>query len=351
MIFLQDEISEGYSQDVNMMHLIEYGDNEHILLERELENWTSRDNMVACSSGTAALHLGLEALQVPTSLKRKGAEVIIPDFSMIACARACTLADLVPMPVDCKNDLNISPLMIEKSITKRTVAIMAVHTYGRICDMQTINEIALKYDIPVIEDMAEAHGCYPHPNTQVTTWSFYKNKLVNGEEGGAVCFGSKSLADTARKLRSIGFNDYHDYTHIPRGHNYRMSSVHAALIRRSLKAYHENNDKRIQVEEWYDEYCPDAWKMPKRDSVWVYDFRIKGMDSKLQGSIIDALRGCGIAARHGFKPISSQVEYLSRMKNPQTEIASREVIYLPVTPTTTRNDCQKAFDIVRMWCN
>lgn len=331
------------------MHLIEYSDNEHILLERELEVWSSRENMVACSSGTAALHLGLEALQIPASIKRKGAEVIIPDYSMIACARACTLADLVPMPVDCKQDLNISPLMVEKSINKRTVAIMAVHTYGRLCDMQVINDVASKYDIPVIEDMAEAHGCYPHPNTQIATWSFYKNKLVHGEEGGAVCFGSDSLVSIARKLRSIGFNDYHDYTHIPRGHNYRMSSVHAALVRRSLQQYQENDDKRREVEGWYDEYCPDTWKMPKRDSVWVYDFRIKGMTSKQQGSIVDALRGCGIQARHGFKPITSQLEYISRAHNPETERASREMIYVPVTPGTTRNDCQKTFDIVRMW--
>lgn len=330
-----------------MKHSINYSDDEYIKLERELEIWSSRDNMVACSSGTAALHLALEALQIPESLKRKGAEVVIPDYTMIACARACTLADLVPLPVDCKSDLNISPLMLEKSINKRTVAIMAVHVYGRMCDMQTINEIAAKYDIPVIEDMAEAHGCYPHPNTAIAAWSFYKNKVVHGEEGGAVCFNTATLANTARKLRSLGFNEPHDYSHIPRGHNYRMSNVHAALIRKSLRQYHENDEKRRQVEEWYNEYCPKTWQMPKRDSVWVFDFRIQGLTQRQQNHIINVLRDEGIQARHGFQPISCQVEYQSRVVNPFAEQASQEVIYVPVTPETTRNECKKAFEIVK----
>lgn len=328
--------------------------------EKEWARWAGVENVVACSSGTAALHLALEALRLP-----QGSEVILPDYTMVACARAVTLAGLVPVFIDCGKDLLIDPELISQYVDKhpskwlkQPVAIMPVHVYGRSCNMPAIHDIAAKYDLAVIEDLAEAHGIPPHPNTDAACWSFYKNKIVAGEEGGAISFtgGREPEYALAKKLRSLGFTEEHDYTHIPRGHNYRMSNSHAKIILDSttnrwgcLQDATANLGHRREVEGWYDKFCPQEWCQPKRDAVWVYDLRISNL-LYLQRPVIEALRNVGIAARYGFKPMSTQEEYKTCRKVGGNEAlsASKEVIYLPVQPgITTPDKCREAFDIIK----
>ena len=145
------------------------------------------EQMVACSSGTSAIHLALEALQLP-----QGSEVILCDYNMVACARAVTLAGFTPHFVDCNEKLLIDPNEVAKYIEEYmdlfpqryslnpVSAIICTHIYGRACDMGAIDDIAAKYELKVIEDLAEAHGISPHPNTDAACWSFYKNKIIAG---------------------------------------------------------------------------------------------------------------------------------------------------------------------------
>ncbi len=336
---------------------------------QQLEEAWSRFNdldpagMVACSSGTAALHLALEALQLP-----QGAEILTPDFTMIACPRAVTLAGLTPVFVDCDERLLMDPALVERALLGRGAgAIMAVHVYGRRCDMVRLQHLAGTYGIPMIEDLAEAHGVRPNGNTDAAAWSFYVNKIVSGAEGGAVWFRNREHARLARSLRSLGFTDAHDFTHRPRGHNYRMSNVHAELILDSLLGdgcmvgpgrwnAAERIERRREIESWYDVACPAEWRMPPRDAVWVYDLRVKGVTVEQQDGVVKELNGTGIAARHGFKPCSSQEEYerhravwaVSREGGTQAERASREVVYLPVQPgVTTEKDVRLAFEVLK----
>lgn len=304
------------------------------------------ENVVACSSGTAALHLALEALRLPA-----GSEVLVPDFTMVACARAVTLAGLTPAFVDCGDDLNMDPALAAGSQESPSVsAVMAVHVYGRKCDMNWQTTAETHRTIKVIEDLAEAHGIKPHPSTDAACWSFYKNKIVAGEEGGAVAFRDPVHAAGARMLRSLGFTDAHDFYHLPRGHNYRLANSLATLILQSLRQYEHNAAARRRIEGWYDAYCPDEWKMPSRDAVWVYDFRIPGLSSPHQDILVRTLNDAGIAARHAFKPMSMQAEYKScRKVGPGiTQQMSREVIYLPVQPgITTQEQAQRTFSMLR----
>jgi perosamine synthetase len=145
------------------------------LLEDEVADWAGypRGHVVSCSSGTAALHIALEALQLP-----QGATVIMPDLTMVACARAVHLAGLVPQFVDCKDDLNMDVRQIDSTQLRSTAAFMAVHLYGR-CAFKMFGFNNLR----VVEDMAEAHGVRPHAETDAACWSFYRNKIVAGEEG------------------------------------------------------------------------------------------------------------------------------------------------------------------------
>lgn len=322
--------------------------------------------MVCCSSGTAALHLALESLQLPPASR-----VICPDFTMIACARAITLAGLEPVFMDCDERLLMDPTLLRGCWPME--AVMLVHIYGRRCDMDTFRLMTWLGDIKgpaMIEDLAEAHGVKPHPATDAACWSFYRNKVVAGEEGGAVWFKDKERAELARSLRSLGFDSRHDFNHRPKGHNYRMSNLHAEAVLGALPQkhcctlndYHWGVTNRLYIEACYEQYCPAEWRMPYRDVPWVYDLRIGGLTPVKQDEIIYRLQKVGIAARHGFKPMSMQEEYRRcqvMSKNPESTVgfhsagteaakASREILYLPIAPgVTTESAASRSFEIIR----
>lgn len=327
-------------------------------LEAEIAKWAGYEpeQVVACASGTAALHLALEAFRLP-----QGTEVIVPDFGMIAIPRAVSLAGLKPIFVDCRSDLNIDPGLVSDLIDSRwpisgwegtpISAMIYAHTYGRECDNFRLRKATESFGIMTIEDMAEAHGIRPYV-CDAACWSFYRNKIVHGEEGGAVAFRDVEHADLARSLRCLGFTTAHDFTHIPRGHNYRMSNVHAGLILDSLRVIEREVALRRQLEDQYDELCPIDWRMPTRQAPWVYDLRILGLSSDKQTQIVQALNEKGIRARYAFKPLSFQEEYKGselikeKGKVCQSQIASREVFYLPLTKRERANP-ELAFRTIR----
>lgn len=303
------------------------GPKEHERLEAELVEWTGMPYVVACSSGTAALHLACEALGV------RGKAVTVPDYTMIACPNAVAAAGGIPVFVDCEDrDLLVSrELLAAANEALRPSATMLVHVYGRRCDDPG------RSPYRVIEDMAEVHGISPYPGTEAACWSFYRNKVVHGEEGGAVAFRDRDAADKARRLRCLGFTDAHDYTHEPYGMNYRLADTLAGLISKSLSGFGAEVSRRREYEAVYDEACPLTWKMPPRDSPWVYDFRVRGMTGKLQDLLVRGLNERFAAeARHAFKPMCKQPQYLpgpavvTKPGRHEADIASQEVVYLPL---------------------
>lgn len=326
----------------------------HEVLEREWAEWNSLDpaGMVVCASGTAALHLALEAPCLRVDRFGNPVVVLVPDYAMVACARSVTLAGMIPVFADCLDyNLNLNPGDMAR--WDYGVA-MAVHNYGRSCQMNVISQEARSRGAAlIVEDLSEAHGLLPHPQTDAACWSFYRNKIIHGEEGGAVWFRNHDWAARARSLRSLGFTEEHDYRHIPRGHNYRLSDCHAELILSSLRDGHKNLDSRRRVEAWYDEFIPAEWKQPRRDFPWVYDLRIRGVGTAQQDMLVRGLREQAIEARHGFKPLSWQPEYATEdasVWNPQALLASREVIYLPLYPEMGREDTRRIMrEVTKIW--
>lgn len=300
-------------------------------LEDAFAQWIGRDRTlcVACSSGTAALHLALESLPLP-----RGSTVAVPDYTMVACARAVTLAGMTPTFVNCREDLLIDARQIPEA-----KAAMPVHVYGRRCDMEAVHHWAQKTSSLVLEDMAEIHGVLPHPKTHAACWSFYKNKIVGGEEGGMVAFRHANWAGKARRLRTLGFTPRHDFAHEPRGHNYRLANALAELILESLHDYEENVVRRRMVEQWYDERVPEEWQMPWRDAPWVYDLRVPGMTRAQQYAIVSRMNEAGIDARMGFLPMTAQQEYRGET-GPAALRAADEVMYLPIWPDMAESDAE-----------
>jgi perosamine synthetase len=317
------------------------------IFEEQFGHFINNDNVVACSSGTAALHLALESLHIP-----EGGEVIMSNFNMIACARAVHMAGLVPVFVDCTNKMLIDPELVEAAITPRTNIILATHIYGRRCDMQALAQLSAVHNLFLVEDLAEAHGIMPHPSTEAACWSFYKNKIIAGEEGGAVAFHPhlRRRTELARSLRSLGFTPMHDFQHIPRGHNYRMSNLHAEAILANICQYEHNVKLRRYIEDRLKAVTPIEWMMPDREAPWVYDIRIPGLRETEQNAIVQRLNERGVKARHAFKPMSMQDEfagcamvtwesqksaiqwYQGRRNHGEAYRAAREVIYLPLHP-------------------
>lgn len=319
-------------------------------LEIEFGKWAGVENVVAVSSGTAALVTALEALQLP-----KNSLCICPDLTMIACPRAIVMAGLVPIFVDCREDLLMNLELVTDAFiqTKEHIsAVMMVSVYGRqYAGKKLENLLVLPSEVKCIEDLAEAHGIAPHPNTDAACWSFYKNKIIAGEEGGCVAFKDKQHADLARQLRTLGFTEEHDFWHVPRGHNYRMSNLHAKPILDSLRDFTHQNYLRQRAIEWYDAECPIMWKMPPRQAPWVYDIKIPSMTWETQTRVVKRLNAEGIQARHCFKPCSKQTEFreckLIKDKEHIAEKMSNEVMYLPLTPiTVTQDSIKKGFDII-----
>lgn len=309
----------------------------HTELERRWAEWNglNPDGMVVCSSGTAALHLALETLitagDVPACSR-----VLCPELTMIAIPRAVALAGCEPEFIDCDHTLNMETAV---GLDPGMGAIIAVHTYGRMLDMTRLHEAG---PIPIIEDLAEAHSIAPHAKSAAGCWSFYRNKIVHGEEGGAVWFKNPSHAKIARQLRSLGFTDAHDFLHIPRGHNYRMSNAHATLILDNLSQATKNITERWAQLRQLDAACPDEWLMSSRQVPWVYDLRIPGMTPVQQDAVVNGLNSIGILARHCFKPCTMQEEFRGCPsypdKSPNAYKAWHEVIYIGLQPGRPRID-------------
>jgi perosamine synthetase len=216
---------------------------------------------VGVCSGTVALHLALTALGIT-----EGDEVIIPDFTMIASAFAVCYTGATPVFVDADKDTwNIDVNKIEEKITHKTKAIMPVHIFGNMCNMNKIKDIAKKYALYITEDAAEAHGSeYKGKKSgsfsDISAFSFYANKNITTGEGGMVVTDDEELYKKSKYYKNLCFplDSPRNYLHDNIGFNYRMSNLHAAIgLAQVEKAEHYRN-LRIKNNTLYKKYLSDC---------------------------------------------------------------------------------------------
>ena len=211
---------------------------------------------VAVCNGTVALHLALVALGIG-----KGDEVIIPDFTMIATAFAVCYTGAIPVFVDADPETwNIDVTKIEEKITSRTKAIIPVHLFGLMCDMDAINSIAKKYNLKVLEDAAEAHGAEYKGRkagscSDLAAFSFFANKNITTGEGGMVVTNDEQLYNRLRYHKNMCFplDGPRNYLHEDMGFNYRMSNVIAAIGLAQVEKADEYRSMRIHNNALYRE--------------------------------------------------------------------------------------------------
>ena len=225
--------------------------------EEEFAKYCDCKYAVSVCNGTIALHLALLSLDIGI-----GDEVIIPSFTMIASAFAVCYTGAKPVFVDADKDtFNIDVTKIEKKITSRTKAIMPVHIFGKICNMDAIIALAKKYNLYIIEDAAEAHGATYRGKkagsfSDVAAFSFFANKNITTGEGGMIVTNNEDIDQKAKYFKNVCFpiNGPRNYSHDDIGYNYRMSNVVAAIGLAQVEKADDYRAMRIRNNELYRKY-------------------------------------------------------------------------------------------------
>ena len=319
-------------------------------LEREFSKLVSRKYSSTVSNGTVALELALKALNID-----KGSEVIVPTFTIISPILAILRCGLKPVLVDM--DLKywtVNTDQIEEKITKKTRAILVVHTYGFPADMDKILKIKKKYKISLVEDAAEMHGQYYKKRPcgsfgDISTFSFYSNKFISAGEGGILCTNNKILKKKIDKLRNMSFGKSIRFKHTELGFNYRMSNIHASIAYSQINNLKQTIKKKKDICRLYNKYFSNNKNitiLPESNSYakniyWVYGILInKGSKKK----IINHLKLKGIETRDFFVGMHNQ-PVLRKMKIikkndifPISDYMEKKGFYIPSGPNISKKE-------------
>jgi dTDP-4-amino-4,6-dideoxygalactose transaminase len=230
-------------------------------LEQDIAGYLAEDvHVAALSSGTSALHLGLVLLGV-----QPGDEVICQSFTFSASANPIKYLGATPVFVDSEDETwNMSPRFLEQAIMDRVAkgkkpkAIIPVHLYGMPAKMDEIMAIANRYDIPVLEDAAEALGSSLHGKMcgtfgRMAALSFNGNKIITTSGGGALVSHDKELVNKARFLSTQARDEAPHYQHSQVGYNYRMSNICAGIGRGQMEVLDTRIAQRRRIYNWYTE--------------------------------------------------------------------------------------------------
>ena len=293
------------------------------------ELWAQKNKKkygVSCNSGTNAIYLALKALGIGV-----GDEVVVPEFGMVATAWAVSYTGATPVFVDCYDNLIMDEIKAERAITEKTKAVIVVPIYGRLAKYPVTH-------LPIIEDMAEAHGI--EPRGDIACYSFYGNKILTTGEGGMCLTDNKEWADEMRSLANMYFDEGRTMIHPKMGHNFRMTNLQAAVGVAQVMRCDEILEKRAKIQGWYDENLPERLKMPRRDSLWMYDIKVP--DNVKWKAEIERM---GIPTRYGFKPMSMQPMYLGEYEHLNAHKWSKQILYLPTYTDLTEKEikdiCQR----------
>jgi perosamine synthetase len=290
--------------------------------ENALAKYVGVSEAVAVSSGTAALHLCLRALEIS-----EGDEVILPSFAFIAVANAVRYVGAIPVFVDIDPvTLNLDHCGIEAAISPCTRAILVVHTFGCPAAMKEIVEIARSHKLYVIEDACEALGAEYQGRKagffgDVGVFGFYPNKQITTGEGGAIVTKNPKVASHIRMLRNQGRGKTNDwFQHNEVGYNYRISELNCALGVAQLQRIGEILRTREDIAHEYEKRlknnplltAPPLQVQNGKISWFVYAIHLAEKFSETQcDSLLQEMSVRGIECGRYFAPIHLQPAYAS----------------------------------------
>ena len=336
--------------------------------EADFCKYTKSKYAIAVSNCTAALHLSLKALGI-----KENDEVIIPDLTFVADANAILACNAKPVIADInKNDFFLSISNLKKNITKRTKAIIPVHIYGQVCNIDEVIDIAQDNDLKIIEDCAHAIGTF-HNLKHVGTlgdagcFSFYPTKNITTAEGGMVITNSKKIAEKVRQLRSHGMSkslksryssEYPWVFDITEpGYNYRLDEIRASLGISQLKRIKKINELRKNAVFYYHSklknipglVLPDMVN-DKTHSYHLYTIRVTKQFKLSRNQLFKKLKQAGIRTTVYWMPIHKYSAFrkfasLSNVKN--TSIIYNEILALPLFPNISKKHQDSVINIIK----
>ncbi|MCB0396235.1 MAG: DegT/DnrJ/EryC1/StrS family aminotransferase [Flavobacteriales bacterium] len=311
---------------------------------------------IGVSSGTDGNHLALWALGVGP-----GDEVIMPANTFIATAWGITLTGATPVFVDCDPlTYNIDPAMVEKAITTKTRAIIAVHLYGNPANMDGLRDLAVANNIFLIEDAAQAHlaqfkGQMVGGLGEISSFSFYPGKNLGAYgEGGAVLTNNDELAVKVKMIRDQGqAKKYHHHSY---GHNYRMEAIQGAVLGVKLKYLEEWTRMRRMIADKYNENLNnlDGIFLPTETAGGRHVYHLYVIQTEDRDGMKNYLDGKGIVSGlHYPIPIHMQkcFQSLGYRKGdfPVTEQLADRCLSLPMFPEMTTEQVQYVSENVRLF--
>jgi perosamine synthetase len=288
--------------------------------ERAIARYAGTKYAVAMNSGTSALHVALAALGVG-----RGDEVIVPSFAFVAVANAVCHVRAAPVFVEIESEtLTLDPAAVERAITRKTRAIIAVHTFGCPADMRKLLAVARRNRVAVIEDACEAIGAEFRGKKagslgRAGVFAFYPNKQMTTGEGGVLVTNDGELAARARRLRNQGrgaSRDWLDQDEI--GYSYRLPELNCALGISQLKRMDSVIRRRQQIARAYSSRLtgiPDIelprLEFPDRRASWfAYAVRLAPRFTRAdRDAIVKKMAAQGIECGRYFGPIHLQPAY------------------------------------------
>lgn len=323
--------------------------------ERNFAEYCGTKHCLGVANGLDALVLILWAYKKMGILK-EGDEVIVPANTYIASILAISQNNLVPVLVepDLKS-YNLDPALIEKHITPKTKAILVVHLYGQIAEMEKISAIAKKHNLKVVEDCAQSHGA-KLDNRVCGNWgdaagfSFYPGKNLGAlGDAGAVTTNDPKLFETLKALRNYG--SHIKYQNIFRGTNSRLDELQAAMLNVKLKYLDKETQVRKDIAKLYMNGIKNSKITTPRidtDHVWhLFVVRVQdraGFQKYLTENGIQTLIHYPIAPHK-----QEAYKELAHLSLPITEKIHNEVLSLPIDPTMSEEDVQKVIKICNQY--
>ena len=328
---------------------------KHTCLQRKLEEYLSVENVDLFTNGHMVLELCFQALGLE-------GEVITTPFTFASTTQAIVRAGLKPVFCDVNPvDFTMDVTKIEDLITEKTCAIMPVHVYGNICDVDEIERIAKKYNLKVIYDAAHAFGVkYNNRGIgsygDISMFSFHATKVFHTIEGGGACFSDEAIGKNFLKLKKFGISGPEDVTEV--GTNAKMNEFSAAMGLCNLRHVDEEIAKRKRAVERYRyhlEAVEGIQLNPIQKNVVpnyayfpvFFDKAVFGMD---RDEVMAELAKEGIGARKYFYPLTNSFEcYKGAFDVNETPIAlelSKKVLTLPLYADLTIEDVDRICRIV-----
>lgn len=331
--------------------------------EKQFALQTESSYAVAVNSGTAAVHLALRAAGVG-----EGDEVITTPFTFIGTVNPILMVGAIPVFVDISaDDYTIDPAQIEQAITPATKAIVTVDLFGQLCDYASIQRIAKKHGLTVIQDACQAIGAVCNEGTagnlgDISAFSLYATKSITTGEGGVITTHNRSYATTCAQLRNHAMNDSYTYEYTDVGYNYRFNDIAAAIGIAQLAKLSRYLQTRRSNATLYNQALKDLpmITIPQETRSNYHTFsqyciRVSHNGADRRDQLQKILMENDIQTKVYYpKLLSSYPHIAANSRTVSTPVAAevcQEVLALPVHQGVTQSDIHRIATIIRSVVN